>query len=399
MATLTVRQYLDILESGESFTYNARLSFLRIIDESVANTITADILDGNLTVNWQNGTRRSVSLTLANIDGEYNPNPYGIWVNSKFLLELGIDRNGDEIYFKHGVFVVSEPQINSTSSSNRITLNGIDKFSLLDGTNGGNLDGTYLIPVSTDVNTAIKSILDLYLDANSQFPIDAKSPKLQALIPTIASPNLDKTPYTMRTERGRTYGDVLLELNSMVSRNMYYDEAGHLVFEEDYDDSIKGSLYHYKDVLDSGKNKNIYLGSTLNYKWRELYNSVQVVGFTDSNGVIYDYTAKNDNSTSRTSIQRIGVKFLSLDFPEIYNDELAQVRAEYELKRRNAMQSSISISCVPNLSLDVDRVIEITESAYGFDAERMLITGFNLPLQNNGIMSLSAVKTEELAIG
>lgn len=394
MATLTVRQYLDILESGESFTYKARVSFLRNIDESISSTITADILDGNLTVNWQNGTRRSVSLTLANIDGEYNPNPYGIWVNSKFLLELGIDRNGDDIYFKHGVFVISEPQLASGNSSSTITLNGIDKFSLLDGTNGGNLDGTYLIPVGYDVNTAIKDILDLYLDENSQFPIDAKSPKLQAL-----DPSIDDTPYTMRTERGRTYGDVMLELNSMVSRNMYYDVAGHLVFEEDYDDSIKGSLYHYKDVLDTGKNKNIYLGSTLNYKWRELYNKVQVVGFTDSNGVIYDYTAVNNNSTSRTSVQRIGVKFISLDFPEIYSTALAQIRAEYELKRRNAMQSTISITSVPNLILDVDRVIEVTDAKYGFDAERMLVTGFNIPFKAGGTMDVTAVRSEELEIG
>ena len=88
---LNLSDYLKML-TEPSYRPKARLTFLRMEDESPYDIITGDILDGNIQITRNNGVRRSCSLTLKNDDGKYIPNPYNIWVNRKFFLEVGLEK-------------------------------------------------------------------------------------------------------------------------------------------------------------------------------------------------------------------------------------------------------------------------------------------------------------------
>ena len=384
---LTFTDYANALREG-IYIPKARISLLRYEDESPYRTITGEINGGTLDVSRGNGVRRTVNISLENIAGDFIPNRYNIWVNRKFSLELGLEINGQDIFFPQGVFVVRNPEAVSTSSSGIVNLNGVDKFSLFDGTLAGRLRGTYIIPVGNNINTEIAFILNLFLDnPTNQIPYDANDPILQSL-----PSGLENTPYTIREELGGNYGNVLIQLNNMLSRNMYYNEVGRLVFENDIDDSVKGSLWDFVE------NEPIYLGATQNYDFEGLRNVVVVVG-DNVNGEIFDATAEDRSTQSDTSINVVGDLVTVIEDPIIYTTALAQERADYELKRLNALQSSLNISSIPLYHLDVDKVISVTDSRLGLDDARFLIESFSLPLIPGEIMNISVVRSAELEIG
>ncbi len=364
-----------------------RLTFLQSEDESpYGESIEEDIIDGYVEVNLKNGIRRGCTITLDNKDGKYNPNKYGIWVNKKFLLEAGLRIDGEDYYFPQGVFVMSNPVITSKSGS-KARITGVDKFALLNGQLGGKLQYTFGVPVDSDILTIIKSILNIYIDApRDQIKLDPKNPILEPL------GSITTTPYTIYEEIGGNYGNILMHLTEFVSRNIYYNEIGRLVYEEEIDDSLKGSIW------DFGEGDAFYQDSTYEYDFDNLRNVVTVIG-DNVNGSYAYYAVENVNLASPTNIYQIGRKLEILEDPIINTNDLARQRAEYELKRLNVMQSALSFQCTPLYHLDVNQVVTITDDDLELDNERFLIESFRLPLGGKQNMSLSVAKTYELALG
>ena len=62
-------------------------------DETIKNIIPNEdiILGGQYTENYQNGQRRSISISLYNEQGKYTPSINGLWEGKKMSLELGIE--------------------------------------------------------------------------------------------------------------------------------------------------------------------------------------------------------------------------------------------------------------------------------------------------------------------
>jgi len=374
---LTFQDYINELKKGV-FKKRVKIEWLRREDETPYEEFSADIMGGNLSISRQNGTRRSVSLKLKNIDGKYIPSEDGVWINQKFKLYLGLDINGEDYLIPQGVFVISDPVATSNFSETYIELNGIDKFSLLDGTLGGNLEGIYQIPLNTKIFDAINSILVLAKD------------KLPALLGDYFK--TDKTPYTIRKEVGSaTLGEILTDFAFMVSANIYYGDLGNLVFEEDIDDEIKGSIWDFTT------DEFHYLGATNSYAFSKVYNKVVVIG-ANIDGNIATGMAENKNLQSNTRSQLIGVKIMPpVTDDNITTDDLAQQRAVYELKRVTGLQSSISIKCTPFFHFNVDEVITITDKNLKLDHEKHLIQSIDIDFSNSGTMTVSCIKSKELA--
>ena len=59
---------------------------------------------------YQNGQRRSLSFSLYNTDKKYTPSVNTLWAESKFALDLGIEKDDGSIVWKRsGVYVAKEP--------------------------------------------------------------------------------------------------------------------------------------------------------------------------------------------------------------------------------------------------------------------------------------------------
>jgi hypothetical protein len=324
---ITFQDYIRVIQTG-NIIKRCKIEWLYNEDEMPSNSFVADLISGSLTITRQNGIRRSVNITLRNIDGKYVPNEYSdVWINHKFKLWLGISINGEDFFLPQGVFVISDPELTSNCSESTISISAQDKFCLLDGTLGGSLESIYQIPVNTNIYQAIKSILVLAGDKIS---------------PILQSDFINEiTPYTIRKEFGDgTYGNVLLDLAGMLSANIYYNVNGQLVFEKDINDSIKGSEWDF--TTDTFH----YLGATNKYLYSKVYNTVIVIG-ASINGNIATGKASNTNLQSDTRIQLIGEKVKPIEDSNIPTDDLAQQRSEYELKRAISVQKSIDIKFYP----------------------------------------------------
>ena len=361
-----------------------KIELLHREDESIYRSITTDLINssGALTISNQNGLRRHLDLSLVNLDGEYLPDIDGLWVGGKIKLWLGEEIDGEDLWFPQGVFVLTNPDAESYRSSRILRLKAVDKFGLLDGTVGGETNSTYIVPVGSNVYTVLRELLNG--TSTSDLPVDIKTPILDQQYAA------EVTPYTLRKEVGDVLGNVLLELQGMLSANVFYNVNGEIVFERDSSDDIKGSLW------DFSTDEFNYLGATRTYKFDEVYNAVRVIG-DNIDGNLALYEAQNTNLASPTSIQNLGFqRTWVIEDPVINTDTLAEDRANYELKRVTALYSDISLSAIPMYHLDVDHVITLTDSGLGLNRDRFLINEITIPLSTGGQMTISASKTEEL---
>ena len=371
--TLSFDEYKNILKSGIYRPF-CRLEFLRSEDETVYDSIDRYIISGTLSISNNNGLRRSCNMVVYNEDNYFTPSPDGIWLRQKVQLYLGLkNTDGDDyILFPQGVFVISDPEIISEQSSKTANLRFLDKWALLNGDLGGEIDATYIIPLSTDINEAIISILALVNDT--------KSPILQSIS--------EVTPYTITHDAGDTYADILIELANLYSREIYYNEVGNLVFSEPIDENTLGSEWDYTT------DEVLYLGANRIFHFSKIYNRVSVTG-DNINGNIATGLAENTDLISETNIYRLTpprTKVITDDL--ISTDALAQTRAEYELEKYIKVQESMSLKSIPMYHLDVNKVITATDDSIGLEQDRYTILTIDLPLNGKSNMTLSVYKNK-----
>ena len=373
--------YLDYLRALKSSIIKPiiRLDFLRNEDFTVYNTVTASLENGSgtLSVQRQNGIRKTLDFTLINTNGQYSISPDTIYWRSKFKLYLGLEINGEDFLIPQGIFVIDDPEVVSKFSERKVNIHAIDLFGELDGSLGGELPSIYKLPLNTDMITAINQVLTESSISTS----------------TIVDTSIigKTTPYTIEKTYGSdTYGDLLIELAQIYSCNCYFNEDGNLVVEKDELDKNKASLWDFTTEEFN------YLGSNIKYKFSEVYNSVYVIG-ANINGAIVKYKAQNNNLLDPNSIPNIGFERVKImEEPNLETQEQCQNLAEYWLKRTTASQNEISISSVPMYHLQADEIITLTDPQQNLDRERFLINSYSIPLKIGGEMSITAVKSQDL---
>ena len=158
---MSFEKYLRVV-SG-SFKEAIKVEWLNP-DESVSFEFTNSLYDINvdLSVNYQNGSRRTCTLTLNNDRNRFPINFNNIWIGQKFKLWMGvyIDEK-TPYYFPQGVFYVSNPNEVYQPSTKTMKINGVDKWAYLDGTLHGKLSGTYQTSIGTNLYDATRKLLQL----------------------------------------------------------------------------------------------------------------------------------------------------------------------------------------------------------------------------------------------
>jgi hypothetical protein len=397
--SLTFQDYLNAVKDTAIQT-RIKIEWL-FPDETVNKEITSDLsqTNGNLTIDFKNGARRSIDLTLYNVDKTYLPSINTLWIGQKIKLWLGFQIGEETYYLPQGVFYITNPRAVSNFSEKTLQIQGIDKFGALDGTVGGEVDGVYQIPVGNNIYDAIKAILNL--SRGNGYKIDVLDPILSSYyvgktttLPDGSTHQRLTTPYTLRAEKGKTYGDIILELADMLGAIVYYNEEGRLVIEPsqlDVDDNTKPSVWDFTTE------EFEYLGSDCEFKFSDIYNRITVVG-DQINGKTATYTLENNNLNSETCILRIGSRTKIIEDTAIYSDELAQERAKYEMKLTTIVQKAVGISVAPMYHLDVNKVITLTDDAYNFYKERFLINNINIPFSMGESLKVTATSVNSLLV-
>ena len=126
-------------------------------------------------------------------------------------------------------------------------------------------------------------------------------------------------------------------------------------------------------------------------------NCVYVVG-ANVNGHTCTAIKKNEDPTSPISVGRIGLRVADvINDSNITTDQLAEERAEYELRKKIIAESTLSSSVMFNPLLSVNNIVTYTdEEDFDMKRERFLIQSISFNLGYDGLMSLSVSNINNL---
>lgn len=360
----------------------------------------AFIKDGSLSVNLSNGRRRTATVTLSNLDGDFDYNVNKIWFGNEVALDEGmILSDGSYFYIQQGVFLIENPQETVAPANRTAKYDLVDKWANLDGALFGNLESTYIVPRGTNIFEPITALLAE--DRGNGLPIDGVPPiytdfyngKTQET-PDGGTAKLTDTPYTLRIENeSGTLADICLGLAEMLAAWIGYDAAGALRIDPSQD-----------DILDSDKplawqfsqDEADLLGMDYTEKNTEVYNDFIVIGEALDDGPMVAARAQNLDPESDTNIALIGRKTVRYKAAGYTTKRQCEDLSVWKLKRSTALQKAVSIECSQILHLRENDLVSIVRSDKpGSPVERHLVQSFTRPLTGSGSMRISAVSVQD----
>lgn len=344
-------------------------------DEKVIGEVTPDIVGGNVNFDGTRSNRRSINLTFKNLDKKYIPRPNGkIWINQKFRFMAGYRYgNNQTLMYNQGVYCIGNPSVLSSPTQKEVTLQGLCKYSLLDGGLNGELKDRLIIPLNTRVDVAIKSLIT-EIGGETKYIIDECSELL---------------PYTIEKEAGQTLSSIIEEIAYIVSYEAFYDNEGFFRFRkflevEDYQKTVPTWEY---------TTSGLYLESSREMLFTDVKNSITVVGDTLENGITISAIAK-DNSNSDMSINAIGERFKLIEDRNITTIPLAQARANWELQQRIMLAETNKTNIIPNFFHTIGDIISLIDENNGSQGN-YIIQSMDYDISYDSTMNLGLWKIRD----
>lgn len=357
--------------------------FLLNEDETIKADVSSDLIDYNLSITYQSGQRRTLSITMVNNNHKWKPkyNTGLVQIGSKFRLDFGfvIDKT---VYWKQmGVFLLKDPSASKERANNTISFSLCDKFGLFDGTLSGKTGLRNIIPVDVPMYQAFVTMVTA--DKGNGEPFDMKE-----IIFNSKYKN-QNTYYTLKQEAGNTLGEIFVDLAETISSDVYYNEYGNMCVESNVNEFINGNL---PLVWQFTEGDSDILNLSYSETSSNIVNSVLVQG-NIVNGHQFTATAQNKNPLSPTCIQYRGELFEVISDEALYSDELCRDRAQYELLGRTRGVSAVNIS-TPFLPIfDVNQAVLLTLPSEDINNEQFAIDTINY---NSSGLSLSLENINEV---
>lgn len=357
-------------------------------DEQIQQIIPEEdiVLNGlNYTESYQNGQRRSLNVTLINNDGQYTPNINGLWINTRFSFDVGIEYEGEMVWFPKGVYVIGEVNLSRGDANKTVQLQLFDKYAIFEGKTG-TLETAYEVELESDIVDAVKGVLN-FAQGNG-YILDYKEPIFD---PTFIG---RKTQQTIRAEQGESLSGILDALATQLSAEYYYNTIGNLCFyplNETVDDSIKPIIWTYQEIGRDLHNMD------LQYQNEDVINCVKVVG--DSvDSTICTATVENNNPASPICVERVGRRMEApYTSSQVWNEDLARDLANYYLRQASFVGVSFSMAVSFNPVLTVNNLCEVEDGFLQLKREKLLITSISYTAEN-GQISLSCCNTSDLPV-
>lgn len=391
------KRYMDLMKRP-ALEFRLKVELLDHYERGLGEIIQDISSDnsGQITINKQQGTRRSCSLTLIDVDEKYLPSKNNhFWYNRKFKVYIGVIDGDDTLWYSQGVFVTQT----ANATHHVVSITAVDKFGFLDGTlNVHMLKESYEVEVSVSIGECVREIL--MLEIGNGLPIDPIEP--------IIDPDFEnvKLINSITLDAGQFIGEALTQIATTLGADVYYDRNGRLhltrVFNDDLPSwySHKGEIWHFTDTATN------YIDPSLDYDFDGInYVTVAIDNGNDTTSELISYTAINDNPRSPIAVSEIGYR-CNKDEPIIYislgdeaseNTPLEKCRqhAEYVLLQNTCMSTPVSMKSPLMPHLDVDEVIAVTDSYYNWDDKPFLIQSITMPLCV-GEMDISIVNLQWL---
>jgi hypothetical protein len=369
--------------------------------------------------NLQDGQRRSLSIRLINKDGRYTPtvnsqrgyysmfydsfvknnsikgenrymaNPQyikdSIWGSIKMSYDIGIKINDtDYVWFKKGVFRVSNINIVDEDSNKEIDISLVDKFSIFEGNTGKLLVSTE-IPSGTDCKMIIRDLLNE--DYGDGYSFDMLDPIFnEALESTVTS-------VLIRKEEGDTRASIIQEVATQMNASYYYNECGRLVFDPIQDelrDEVKPLCWIYEP-----KNMDL-ISINMSYDLSSAVNMIKVVG--DNMGEKVNYAlVVNNNSLSPICVGVLGKRMGDIiTDANVWSDSMAFDVGRYYLRKNSIKCLKTDIVVKLNPLVEINKLIDVVHDMFQFKHQKFIVSGISWS-SNSYEMSISTINVQNLS--
>lgn len=425
-------QYREAIKRNLIVRYLLKIELLSI-GETAIGEITRDLsleTQGQININYKQLTRRSCSLTVANVENQYIPSPDNpIWYNRKFKLWIGVlDDKGNVWWWSQGVYYAQS----ATANAHTITIEGVDKGGALDGTLKTNLaEVQYIVKANSAIGDVLRDTLALNMGAGVRgnntiaysgisMPIDPVQPLIDLMY------NNQKIKADISIDANNYLGSLITSIADNYGADVFYDTDGRLRFtglaDIFYVDGYKYIAHQWDFInLSAGfSNPNyqysfdgcnaVTVYTNLSVDTQALVNAqeenkqnvqsqTESVSDTteklDTNPPNLSYTAYNVNPMSPLAVGKVGLRQMEskeIDYIDTSNGDMRDRCQQYAvmlLHKESMIGMSLSFNCPIIPHLDVNSTIGISDEYQNINAETFVIQSITIPL-GAGAMSISA---------
>lgn len=359
--------------------------FVLNFDETINYEIPQeDILNDGISYKegYNNGQRRTLDLTLINIDGKYTPNINALWYNSKILYTSGIEYEGTEYLFARGIYLITDFNYSFTNNDRKIIYALKDKYINYEGPCGTIIDSIEFKP-GIDIQELLSQISNTGTADGLSY--DLKPPLINS---DVSATELQQT---IRIESGGKFSQIIDQVATQMGCEYFYNALGYLCFyplNESMNDIDKPIIWSYsKNEIDQFN----FQGS------QELVNVIKVTG-SNIDGKIYSAVVKNENLGSNINIYRINERpGQTLQDENILSDDMARERGEFELRKNSILAFQQTITVPFNPILQVNNLIEIDDDDLNLHNDKFLINSISY-VSGDAKMQLEIININSLPI-
>lgn len=429
-------EYRTALKNNLITRYLLRLELLSYYENPIGE-ITKDIsleVQGQININYKQLTRRSCSLTLANIEDKYLPSPNSpIWYLRKFKLWLGIEDNYENIWwFSQGVYCI----VNATANAHTVQIEAVDKGGALDGTLKLNLaEVQYVVESGATITDIVRDTLALNIGGNvamtnsnayggANMPIDPVQPLVDLRY------NNQKIKADISVDANNYIGNLFVSIADGYGADIYYDGDGHFRFNALADvffvDGYKymAAQWEYDNLADANCQYNfdglnaVTVYTNLSISTEALIQaqeeskqddedesaSIEPIDPEDVQAYNLSYTAYNVNPLSPIRVGAVGVRRMEsqeidyIDTTESDMEARCQQYAVMLLHKQTMLGATLNFNSPIIPHIDVNKTIRITDEYLNIHNELFVVQSVTIPL-GAGAMQISATNINWLPSG
>lgn len=331
------------------------------------------VIDGTVDVDVTRGTRRTLTLSLLNPDGTFTadsnifsePQDWDgfFYVNRLIRVWRGVRfEGGEEELVPIGTFMVDKSETLVERGMSTVVIAGSDLWKKFTKSQFGS-------PRKFNEGTLINTIIEDLADEAGVTQI--------SLDPLTERGSAGKTVQRdFVFEADITRGDALKKICDDYGIEIYFDPMGVLVTRDFRKPFERPTIWRYSDEDDLA----FFIRSVVNDE--RLYNHVIVVGTAKAQdgGTIFRAELKNTDSSSPTSIDKIGDRVFRYESPLLGSQEAVNQSASTIYYKHFLLSQTVALEAICNPAIEGNDVIKIQEGSFTGLNDRFLISTFSVPL-------------------
>lgn len=339
--------------------------------------IEGNVISGSVSIDATSDIRRTCSVSLIPTKNYQTISEGGeFWIDKYIRIYVGTDNprdNNNTEWWNLGLFLINNPNRVYDATSNTISFEGLDLMAKLTGRRSGQLPAiTTIVPAGSKISDVVKQTITQLGGFNNYIIDDAGY----------------TVPYDIKKEVGSTIYDLLVELRDLYSNwEMFFDVNGVFHWQEIPSGETEAVLLDFDQLT-----QPIIINDGIDVDFENVKNNIIVWGRLLDDGIQVHAICTDTEANSPFNTDKIGVINYIVDDERIYNNDLAEQRAKYELFLHARMNDSIVLTVVPVYWLnDVNVKINYTNKENGIEGEYLIKT-LEIPLAIGDNMSINAIK-------